>query len=52
MEEASSGFESCKRQEKEIVAGLCLSFDLLKGICMETSLPCEIEAGGELETEA
>jgi len=52
MEETSSGFESCNRQEKEIVAGLCLSFDMLKGICMETSLPCEVHEEGKLEVDS
>lgn len=52
MEELSSGFDGCTRQEKEVVAGLCLSFDMLKGICMETNLPCEIQEEDTMDADS
>lgn len=30
----------CDHVEKEIVEGLCLSYDMIKGVCMETLEPC------------
>jgi hypothetical protein len=30
----------CQRSEKEVCEGLCLSFDLLRGLCLETMSPC------------
>lgn len=31
----------CKRAEKEVVEGFCLSYDMLKGVCLETMEECE-----------
>ena len=31
----------CERAEKEVIEGLCLSFDMVKGICLETMRECE-----------
>jgi len=31
----------CMRAEKEVVEGICLSYDMLKGICLETMQECE-----------
>ncbi len=31
----------CKREEKEVVEGFCLSYDMLKGVCLETMETCE-----------
>ena len=31
----------CKREEKEVVEGFCLSYDMIKGVCMETMEACE-----------
>lgn len=31
----------CKREEKEVVEGFCLSYDMLKGVCLETMKECE-----------
>ena len=31
----------CERAEKEIIEGICLSYDMLKGICLETMKACE-----------
>ncbi len=31
----------CDRVEKEVVEGFCLSYDMLKGICLETMEECE-----------
>ncbi len=36
-------FSSCEMNEKEVVEGLCLSFDLLRRICMETGTPCKTQ---------
>lgn len=30
----------CDRTEKEVIEGLCLSYDLVKGLCLETMEPC------------
>jgi hypothetical protein len=30
----------CDRAEKEIIEGLCMSYDLVKGVCLETMEPC------------
>jgi len=30
----------CQRSEKEVSEGLCLSYDLLRGLCLETMGPC------------
>ena len=30
----------CDSAEKEVVEGLCLSYDMLKGICLETMQEC------------
>lgn len=31
----------CERSEKEEVEGFCLSYDMVKGLCLETMRPCE-----------
>jgi hypothetical protein len=31
----------CDRAEKEVIEGLCLSYDMVKGICLETMQECE-----------
>ena len=31
----------CDRAEKEVIEGLCLSYDMLKGICLETMQECD-----------
>ncbi len=30
----------CERVEKEVVEGFCLSYDMLKGVCLETMEEC------------
>lgn len=30
----------CDRAEKEVVEGLCLSYDMVKSICLETMEEC------------
>jgi hypothetical protein len=30
----------CDHAEKEVIEGLCLSYDLVKGVCLETMEPC------------
>lgn len=30
----------CQRAEKEVCEGLCLSYDLLRCLCLETMGPC------------
>ena len=30
----------CDRAEKEVIEGLCLSYDLVKDVCLETMEPC------------
>ena len=36
-------FNRCQMNEKEVIEGLCLSFDLLRGLCMETGALCEAQ---------
>ena len=31
----------CRREEKEVVEGICLSYDMIRGICLETMNGCE-----------
>lgn len=31
----------CKREGKEVVEGVCLSYDMIKGVCLETMETCE-----------
>jgi hypothetical protein len=30
----------CERDDKEVVEGICLSLDMLKGLCLETMEEC------------
>lgn len=30
----------CERAEKEVVEGLCLSYDMVNGVCLETMQEC------------
>lgn len=30
----------CDRKEKEVVEGVCLSLDMMKGLCLETMEKC------------
>lgn len=32
---------TCERAEKEVSEGICLSYDMVKGICLETMQECE-----------
>jgi hypothetical protein len=31
----------CERAEKEVIEGICLSYDMLKGVCLETMKECD-----------
>ena len=41
MNMSNIDFSKCDRDEKEVVEGLCLSYDMLKGVCLETMEECE-----------
>ncbi len=41
MDLMSIDTSKCKREEKEVVEGICLSYDMLKGVCLETMEECE-----------
>ncbi len=30
----------CNRDDKEVIEGICLSYDMVKGLCMETMEEC------------
>lgn len=30
----------CERDDKEVIEGICLSYDMIKGICLETMEAC------------
>lgn len=38
---AAFDISRCRRPEKKECEGLCLSYDMLRGLCMETAGPCE-----------
>lgn len=31
----------CQREEKEVIEGICLSYDMVKGVCLETMEKCD-----------
>ena len=31
----------CERAEKEVIEGICLSYDMVKGLCLETMQECD-----------
>lgn len=37
----------CERAEKEVIEGVCLSYDMLRGLCLETMEQCD--AVGEMQ---
>lgn len=39
----------CRRPEKVECEGLCLSFDLLRGLCLETMEPCVAQMEDDAE---
>lgn len=30
----------CDRDDKEVIEGICLSYDMVKGVCLETMKAC------------
>ena len=32
--------DKCQREEKEVIEGICLSFDMVRGVCLETMQEC------------
>lgn len=40
----------CQRPQKKVSEGLCLSYDLLRGLCLETMEPC-VAMTGEADAE-
>ena len=36
MKLVSFDTSKCEREEKEVVEGFCLSYDMIKGVCLET----------------
>lgn len=30
----------CERDDKEVIEGICLSYDMVKGLCLETMEEC------------
>ena len=41
MQLVSIDASKCKREEKEVVEGFCLSYDTIKRVCLETMEACE-----------
>lgn len=41
----------CRRPEKAVVEGFCLSFDMRRPLCLETMRPCAALAGTEPAAE-
>jgi len=40
MDMANIDATRCDRAEKEVIEGVCLSYDMVKGICLETMEKC------------
>lgn len=40
----------CQRPQKKVSEGFCLSYDLLRGLCLETMEPC-VAVADEAESE-
>ena len=38
---------TCERAEKVVIEGICLSYDMVKGICLETMQECEAKQEDE-----
>jgi len=34
-------YDRCILEEKQVVEGLCISYDLLRGLCLETQEVCQ-----------
>lgn len=47
MTQEAIDFSRCQMEEKEVVEGLCLSYDLMRGLCMETRRACAAWSSGE-----
>ena len=41
MNLSNNDTSKCERAEKEVIEGICLSYDMLKGICLETMQQCD-----------
>jgi hypothetical protein len=41
MKITSIDTSKCEREEKEVIEGFCLSYDMVKGVCLETMEDCE-----------
>lgn len=41
MNANSLDVDRCNRPEKEVCEGLCLSYDLLSGLCTDSGSPCD-----------
>jgi len=44
MNLTSIDVSKCTREEKEVIEGFCLSYDLVRGLCLETLQACEVAA--------
>ena len=42
----------CTRDDKEVIEGLCLSYDMVKGVCLETMTDCVAFTESDEETDA
>ena len=40
----------CEREEKEVIEGICLSYDMIRNVCMETMRECDAIAENDQET--
>lgn len=38
---------ACDRVEKEVIEGICLSYDMVRGICLETMQECQAKQEDE-----
>ena len=37
--------DKCQRKEKEVIEGVCLSYDMVRGVCPETMGECDAVTG-------
>lgn len=43
-------FERCQLEQKKVIEGFCLSYDMIRGVCLENMKPCVASVeGAEIE---
>jgi hypothetical protein len=50
MQLRSIDVSKCQRDDKEVIEGICLSYDMVSGICLETMSACDALTENDEET--